>query len=134
MQVSQLVGKMKEESKWNTEGVTRKNLRDKIAALPQPQLTRAIDILAMIWNGMKGPLEPPPTTEPKFNLCVAFTLFPNWCRMKLALLKSISTGTFIDIQFYASNKIDDNLPLDPRPLFTSSIVIEEWGPAITARK
>ena len=87
----------------------------------------------MIWNGAKGTPEPP-LTEPKRSFTVAYTLFPNWHRVKLALLKSIPTGTFIDVQFYASNKINKSLPFDPRPLFTSSIVIEEWGPAITTRK
>jgi hypothetical protein len=133
MQVSRLVDKLNEESKGNTESVTRKTLRDKIAALPQSQLERAKDVLVMIWNGVNGPLESP-TTEPKLSFTVTSTLFPNWHRVKLALLKSIRTGTFIDVQFYAFNKIRDDLPLDPRPLFTSSIVIEEWGPAITTRE
>jgi hypothetical protein len=133
MQVSQLVGKLNEESKGNTESATRKALRDKIAALPQPQLARAKDVLVMIWNGVKGSLERS-TTEPKLSFTAISTLFPNWHRVKLALLKSILTGTFIDIQFYAFNRIGDDSPLDPRPLFTSSIVIEEWGPAIATRK
>ena len=133
MQVSQLVGKLNEESKGNTESVTRKALRDKVATLSQPQLARAKDVLTMIWNGVKGSLERS-IKEPKLSFTVASTLFPNWHRVKLALLKSILTGTFIDIQFYAFNRISDDSPLDPRPLFTSSIVIEEWGPAIATRK
>jgi hypothetical protein len=134
MQVSHLVGRMKEESKGNTKSVTRNKLRDKISTLTQPQLMRATDVLAVIWDGMKEPLEPPPATETKFALPVAFTPLPNWHRVKLALLKSISTGTFIDIQFYAFNNIGDDLPFGPKPLFTSSIVIEKWGPAITTRE
>ena len=130
MQVSRLIYKMKEESK---ESITRKRLREKIAALSQPRLARATDVLTMILDGMKGPLEPPPT-EPEFTFPTTSPISPNWHRVKLALLKSIPTGTFIDVQFYAYNAISNDLPLDPRPLFTSSIMIEEWGPAITTRK
>jgi hypothetical protein len=130
MQVSQLVSEMKGELRWSTKDVTRERLRDKIAGLTQPQLMRATDALAMIWDGMQGPLGPPPAIEPKLVSSVLPTI-PNWYRMKLALLKAISTGVFIDVQFYASNKINNDLPFDPKPLFTSSIVIEEWGPAIT---
>jgi len=136
MQVSRLVDKMKEESKGITESTTRKQLREKIAALPQPQLARAKDALVMILGGVERPLESP-RTKPKFTLSVFSgtpPVFPNRNRVKLALLKSISTGTFIDTQFYAYNAIGNGLPLDPRPLFTSSIVVREWGPAITTRK
>jgi len=133
MQVPQLVRKMKEESEWIGESITRKQLRERIASLPQPRLARAIDTLAILFDGMKGSLVPPPA-EPKLTFSVAPPIFPNWQRVKLALLKSIPTGTFIDVQFYAYNAIGDNLPMDPRPLFTSSIMIEEWGPAITTRK
>jgi len=133
VQVSQLVSKMKEESKGETESATRKQLQEKIAALSQSHLARATDALAMIWNCVKEPVEPP-TVELKFTFPVASILFPNWHRVKLALLKSIPTGTFVDVQFYAFNAISSDLPLDPRPLFTSSIVIEEWAPAITTRK
>ncbi|KAF9650003.1 hypothetical protein BDM02DRAFT_1689338 [Thelephora ganbajun] len=132
MQVSQLVKKMEEESKEGIESATRKQLRNKIASLSQPQVKRAKNALAMIWNCVKRPLEPPATVY-KFTFSVTPTLFPNWQRVKLALLKSISTGIFIDIQFYAYNKMGNDLPLDPKPLFTSSIVIEEWGPAITTQ-
>ena len=55
-------------------------------------------------------------------------------RVKLSLLKSIRTGTFIDVKLYAHNALCDGLPTDPKPLFASSIVIEEWAPAITTRK
>ena len=133
MQVSQLVDKLDEESKGGAESITRKALRGKIAALSQRQLARAKEVLVMIWNGVKGSPELP-TTETELCFTVASTLFPNWHRVKLALLKSIPTGTFIDLQFYASNKISKILPLDPRPLFASSIVIKEWRPAITTRK
>jgi len=121
---------MNEESKGNTESVTRKQLREQIAALSQPRARRAADVLAMIWNAVKGPLEPPITGRG-----FAFPATPTPLRgVKLALLKSIHTGTFIDVQFYAYNKISNNLPLEPKLLFTSSIVIEEWGPAIASRK
>jgi len=133
MQVSRLIYKMEEESKGITESVTRKQLREKIAALPQSRMARAADALAMIFDGVKGPLKPPPT-YPIFTFAVTPPILPNWHRMKLALLKSIPTGCFIDVQLYAYNAIANGLPLDPRPLFTSSIMIEEWGPAITTRK
>jgi len=94
---------------------------------------RATDALVMIWNRVKEPLEPP-MTQPGFNLFATPILFPNWHRVKVAFLKSIATGVFIDVQFYAYNKILDNIPVDPKPLFTSSIVIEEWWPAITTRE
>lgn len=132
MQVSRLVRMMKEESKGNTESITRKQLREKIAALPQSRLARAMDALNMIWNGVKGPLEPA-KVDPKPTFPVTPSLFPNWRRVKLALLKSISTGIFIDVQFYAYNAIGD-LPLDLKPLFTSSIVVEEWGATIATRE
>ena len=131
MQVPRLVYKMKEESGGVAESITRKQLREKITTLPHPH--RAADALAMILGGAKGPLESP-LVEPKFTFSVMPPVFPNWHRVKLALLKSIPTGTFIDIQFYAYNAISNDLPLDLRPLFTSSLVIEGWGPAITTRK
>ena len=131
-QVSQLVCKMKEESAGDTESVTPEQLRDKLTTLSQSQLIRATDALAMIWNGVIGPLNPL-TPEPRFASSVAPAL-PNWQRVRLALLKSISTGAFIDVQFYAYNTISDDLPSDPRPLFTSSIVIAMWASAITTRK
>jgi len=129
---------MYEESKGNTESITRKQLREQIAALSQPRARRAADVLTMIWNAMKEPLEPLITGSGlAFRAMCALPhrakLAPPH-RVKLALLKSIYTGTFIDVQFYAYNEIDNNLPLDPRPLFTSSVVIEKWGPAITTRK
>ena len=133
MQVSRLVYKMKEESKGITESITRKQLREKIATLPQSRLARATDALAMILDGMKGILGPP-LMESKFTPSVTLPIFPNWHRVKLAILKSIPTGYFIDVQFYAYNAIANDLPLDPRPLFTSSIMIEKWGPAVTTRK
>ena len=133
MQVSFLVNKMNKESKGDAEGATRKRLRDKIASLPRSQMGRATDALVTIWNRAKEPLEPP-TTQSGFNLSATPILFPNWHRVKVAFLRSITTGVFIDVQFYAYNKIFGNIPLDPKPLFISSIVIEEWGPAITTRK
>jgi len=122
---------MNEESKGITESVTRKQLREQIAALSQPRASRAVDVLAMIWNAMKGPLEPPIMGSGFASLATPTTPLH---RVKLALLKSIHTGTFIDVQFYAYNKISNNLPSEPKLLFTSSIVIEEWGPAIASRK
>jgi len=133
MEVSRLVYKMKEESKGVAESITRKQLREKIAALPQPRVTRATDALVMIMDGVKGLLKPPPM-EPKLTFSMTSSTFPNWHRVKLAILKSITAGCFIDVQFYAYNAIADDLPLDPRPLFTSSIIIEDWGPAITTRE
>lgn len=124
---------MKDESKVVTESITRKRLLEKIAALPQSRLAPAIDVLAMIWMGVKRPLGPP-ATESKSTHSMSPAAPPNWHRVKLALLKSISTGTFIDVRFYAHNAIGNDLTLDPRPLFTSSIVIEEWGPALMTRK
>ncbi|KAF9649996.1 hypothetical protein BDM02DRAFT_1687210 [Thelephora ganbajun] len=134
VQVPRLVSKMKEESKEDIESITRKQLRHKITALPQSQLARAKDALAMIWSGVTGPLDlPPPELESKPTVSAKHTLFPNWHRVKLALFKSILTSTFIDVQLYAYNTISNNVPLDPKPLFTSSIVIEQWGPAITTQ-
>ena len=133
MQVSRLVSKMKEESEGDGENPVRKQLRDKIAALSQSQLPRTTDILTIIWNGVMGSLDLP-TSEPKSPFFVEPTRFLNWHRVKLALLKSIPTGTFIDAQFFAYNAIANGLPVDSRPLYTSSIAIERWGAAITTRK
>ena len=133
VQVSRLVSKIKEESEGDTESPIRRQLREKIATLSQSQLPRATDALAMIWNGMMGPLDLP-AQEPKLFFFVKSTDFLNWHRVKLALLKSIPTGTFIDVQFFAYNTTSNDLPADPRPLYTSSIVIERWGAAITTRK
>ena len=124
---------MKQESGWIAGGVARKQLREKIAALPQPRLARATDALAMILDGVKGPLEPPPAKLKASPHVTPQATLPNWHRVKLALLKSIPTGCFIDVQFYAYNAISGDLPLDPRPLFASSIVIEEWRPTVTTR-
>ena len=123
---------MKDESTRGAESVTRRQLRDKIASLSQSELGHAADALVMIWDGVVGPLDPP--QELKYTLSPKFTPSPNWHRVQLALLKSISTGTFVDIQFYAYNAIHNDLPRDLRPLFTSSIVIEEWAAAITTRE
>ena len=132
-QVSILITKINEESKKCGEGVTRQRLREKIASLSQAQVGRAADALTMIWSCVNGPLGP--LAAPlKSTLTVPPTLLPNWHRVKLALLKSITTGIFIDAQFYAFNKTANNLPFDPKPLYISSIVIEEWGPAITTRE
>ncbi|KAF9779859.1 hypothetical protein BJ322DRAFT_1113175 [Thelephora terrestris] len=132
MQVSFLVNKMNEESKGGAEGPTRTRLRTQIASLSRSEMRRATDALVMIWNCIKEPLKPP-TTQPKADVSVASANLPNWQRVQLALLKSITTGIFIDVQFYACNKVFDDLPVDPKPLFISSIVIEQWGPAITTQ-
>ena len=87
----------------------------------------------MIWNGVMGPLDLP-TPEPKLVFSTKPTGYLNWHRVRLALLKSIPTGIFIDVQFFSYNAISNNQPVDPRPLYTSSIVIEKWGAAITTRK
>ena len=143
VQVSRLVSLMKEESKGGSESDTRIQLRNKIAALSQSQLARATDALSMIWDGVTGSLDLP-APEPKATSAnstyfskwqrMIFLLSSNRERMKLALLKSIPTGTFIDVQFYAYNAISDGLPSDLKPVFTSSIMIEEWALAITTRE
>ena len=117
----------------NAESDTMKQLLDKIASLTESQLARSSDVLSMIWSGTTGPLDLP-TQEPEAALSANSAQVANLHRVELALLKSISTGAFIDVQFYAYNAISDDLPLDPKPLFTSSIVIEEWGSAIATRK
>lgn len=124
---------MKDESKVMTESITRKRLRQKIAALPQPRLARAIDVLAMTWTGVKRPLDPHMTGS-KSAHSIPPVVPPNWHRVKLALLKSVPTGTFIDVQFYAHNATGNDLTLDPKPLFTSSVAIEEWWPSFVTRK
>ena len=108
---------------------------DKVAALTQSRLPRVADALAMIWNGVVKPLDLP-TPEPKSTPFTfpKTTLFSNWHRVRLALLKSIPTGTFIDVQLFAYNALSNDLPVDPRPLYTSSIVIERWGAAIMTGK
>ena len=117
----------------DNETPIREQLREKIAALSQSQMLHATDVLAMIWNGVIGSrdLQMPDSKSPPF---VQPTFFLNWLRVKLALLKSISTGTFIDVQFFAYNAIDNDTPVDLRPLYTSSIAIEKWGAAIATRK
>ena len=144
MQVSRLVSLMKEESKRGSESDTRTQLRNKIAALSQSQLARATDALSMIWDGVTGSLDLPApgpkstssadSAQPSKWQRTIFFLSSNRQRVKLALLKSIPTGTFVDVQFYAYNGIRDGLPLDLKPVFTSSIMIEEWAPAITTRE
>ena len=133
IQVSLLVRMIKEESKGGTGSITRERLRGKIDTLSQQRFTHAVDVLTMILDGVRGSLKAP-MAEIKFTPDMTPTPFPNWYRMKIALYKSISTGIFIDLRFYAYNAIWSGLPLDPKPLFTSSIVIEEWGAAITTRK
>src|ERR1700743_1276096 len=132
IQVSVLVKKMNEESKKRSEGATRNQLREKIASLTQPQVRRAADALSMILTCVDGPLKPPPI--PFAHTFPVFSFFSKWYKMNLAFLKSIPTGVFIDAQFYAFSKVSNGLPSDPKPLFISSIVIEEWGSAMTTRE
>ena len=132
IQVSVLNAKMNGESKNRAEGVTRQQLRDKIASLSQTQVRRAADALSTIWSRMDEPLGPLAAPSKSIPSVLSAPL-PNWHRVKIALLKSITTGVFIDAQFYAFNKTANDLPYDPKPLFVSSIVIEEWRPAITTR-
>ena len=140
VQVSRLVSKMKEESTGDTESETRRQLRDRIALLSQSQLARATDALAMIWSRVIGPLDSPmPEVKRKGFILLSkwnkiYPIVSSWDRVKLALLKSISTGTFIDVQFYAYNAVQNGAPSDPKPLFISSIVIQKWMPAITTRE
>ena len=108
-----------------TESDTRMQLRDKIASLSQSELGHATDALAMIWDGVVGPLDLP--QEPKSTFSLKFTPPPNWHRVQLALLKLVPTGTFVDVQFYAYNAVHNGVLQDLRLLFTSSIVIEEWA-------
>ena len=42
--------------------------------------------------------------------------------------------TFADVRFYAYSAIHEDSPADPKPLFTSSIVIGKWEHPIVARK
>ena len=133
MIVSRLLGKMKEESKPGAESDTMIRLLDKITSLSQSDMGRGTGALCLIWSGLSGRLDLP-VLGLKSATSVKDTLLPNWHRVKLALLKSISTGTFLDAQFYAYNAIENNIPLDPKPLFVSSIVIEEWAPGITTRR
>lgn len=133
-QVPRLVNKMKKESREGTGNDTMERLLNKIAALSQSQLARATDVLAMIWDGAAKPSDLPALEIKSTPSTEVNILPPNWHRVRLALLKSISTGTFLDVQLYAYNAIHNNLPVDPKPLFASSIVVEEWGPAIMTRK
>ena len=133
MQVSQLVRKIKEESTEDIESDTKNQLLRKISLLPQSQMGRATHALVMIWNGVIGPLDLP-LPEPESTLPPTSIPRPNLRTVKIALLKSITTGTLIDVQLYAYNSIHNNLPLEMKVLFTSSIVIEEWADAIMARK
>jgi hypothetical protein len=130
---SKLVNKIKEESTDDTESETKHQLLDKIASLSNTQLARAKDALTMIWNGTMGPSHSTvPKPEPELPAPPAMPAkFP---ALGLALLKSISTGTFIDVRFCAYNAIRNDLQLDPKPLFTSSIVIKGFSPAIEKRE
>lgn len=130
MQISWIDSKMKEESKGGAESATKKQLWEKITTLSHSQSTH---VLAALTASRKGPMRPP-VAEPKLTSSTTPPFFPNWHRVKRALLKSIYTGAFIDVQFYAYNAIYNNLPLYPRALFTSSIVIGDWGPRIMTRK
>lgn len=71
-------------------------------------------------------------TAPLIWHWVIYPLSSNSNRVKLALLKSISTGTFVDIRFYAYTAVRDGVPVNPKPLFASSAVIGEWEPAMMA--
>ena len=144
-QVSQLVNKIKEGSTGGIEGATRRQVQDRVASLSQSQLNRVADVLAMIWDGMLGLLDipPPPPNSTSLAKSIQFPPSgrrrsgapppPNWDRMKLALFKSISTRTFVEVKLNAYNAIHNTLPLDPKPLFTSSIVVKELTPSITER-
>jgi hypothetical protein len=132
VQVSFLINKMNEEStRGGSEGATRKRLRKKIASLSQSQVRYATDALVMIWNYTRELLRPP-TTGPNPTVPVTLTNLP--LRVQLALLKSIYTGIFIDLQFYAYNEVSNDVPQEPKPLFISSIVSKKLLPAITMRK
>jgi len=132
-QVSRLVNNIKEEAGGDSESAIRKQLREKIAALTQSRYPQVMGVLVMIWNGVLGPLDLP-AVEPKSISPIKATLFSIWHRLKLALLKSIPTGTFIDVQFFAYKTLSNGLPVDPRPLYTSSMVAERWETAIATRE
>lgn len=137
VQVSHLVCQVKVELEGDAESATMERLLRKIASLSESQLKRAQGALAMIWSYMARPSDLPappgsPVLEPIRNAVLPLR-HPGWHLVKLAILKSISTGSFIDMQFYAHNSICKDLPVDPKPLFTSSIVIQGWGSAITNR-
>ena len=87
----------------------------------------------MIWNGTMGPSD---STVPstRFSSPAPSIVPAEHPGLGLALVKSISTGTFIDVQFYAYNAINNDLQLDPKPLFASSIVIKGFSSAIEKRK
>lgn len=131
VQVTLLVARMNEESQRPTGGATGKRLQDKIASLSQSQVRRAAGALSMIWSCVNGPLKSPAASS-GFTSSATPTNNPNWHRVKLAFLKSIATGIFIDVQLHAFNRVRNGLPFEPKPLFISSIVTEKWGPAITA--
>jgi hypothetical protein len=87
----------------------------------------------MIWNGTMGPSDSTaPKTKP--NPPAPPPVPPKLRGLGLALVKSISIGTFIDVQFCAYNAIGNDVQLDPKPLFTSSIVIKGFSSAIEKRK
>lgn len=130
MQISHLVSEMKEET---ASGDTMKQLQDKIASLSQLQFARSSDALVMIWSGVTGPLAPP-APGPTYTSSTPNPALPNWNRTELAPLKSIHTGVFIDIKINAYSAINGDLPLHPKPLFASSIVIGEWVSAVATRK
>ena len=75
---------------------------------PWPQARHGADALAMIRSRMTGPLESL-AVQPKIAFSTTTIRFPNWHRVKLAFLKSITTGVFIDVQLYAFNKICWNM-------------------------
>ena len=87
----------------------------------------------MIWGGAKEPSDLP-APRPETNSSAVFSAIASSRKVELALFKSISTGIFIDLQFHAYNVVSNNLPLDPKPLFASSIVIEDWRRTIATRK
>jgi hypothetical protein len=133
VQIPFLVDELKEESKEGAEGATRKRLRNKIASLSQQRAKYVMEALGMIWDSMKGPLRSS-LPHSRFRPSATLAPFPKFHRVQLALLKAITTGVFIDVQLYAYNKTSDCLPLDPKPLFASSVVIEGWMPAIATMR
>lgn len=132
IQVSFLVNKIKNESEQGVDCATRKQLRDKITSLTLPQTRHATGALEMIWNHLQKPLDPP-VPEPDPVPSPESDPFPDWSLLKRALLKSISTGIFTDIQIHAYSKISNGIPRDPRPLFISSILIEGWWTTLATR-
>lgn len=104
-------------------------LKEKIKAYTLGQLLHAEDVLPTLYELMgKGvPLEETPTQPP-----VLSTAGHDWEELKDALTLSLTSGSFLDSQFYAP----DSKPLSPatptiRPIYFCSMVGETSMSRIT---